>query len=95
MMQVANDRNIPDEVWVGHHARQELIVVVGLQRLLLQQFSLLGLDRGNDGHLQHAYNTSFKCCQSHVQRSVDQGLTAWLQLQSHVASDHNCSAFCI
>lgn len=66
-MQVANNRNISDEFWVGHHARQELIVVVGLQRLLLQELSLLGLDWCNNGHLQHACNTSFVHSQPHVQ----------------------------
>ena len=92
MMQVANNRNIPDELWVGHHARQELIVVVGLQRLLLQQLSLLNLNGCNDGHLQHACNTSFAHFQPHVQWSVDPVLAERLQLQSCVSSNHNCSA---
>lgn len=51
MMQVTNNSHIPDELWVVHHAGQELIVVVGLQRLLLQQLGLLGFYGCNDGDL--------------------------------------------
>ena len=87
-MQVANNSNIPDELWVGHHARQELIVVVGLQRLLLQQFSLLGLDGCNDGHLQNVCNTSSAHSQLHVQWSVDHVRAEWLQLSPFFSHDH-------
>ena len=52
MMQMTDNSNISDELWIVHHACQELVVVVGLQGLLLQQFRLLGLDGGDDRDLQ-------------------------------------------
>lgn len=51
MMQVTNNSHISDELWVGHHAGEELIVVVGLQRLLLKQLGLLSFYGCNDGDL--------------------------------------------
>lgn len=51
MMQVANNGNISDKLWIFHQPRQELIAVVCLQRLLFQHLSFLGLDGSNNGNL--------------------------------------------
>lgn len=68
-MKVTNHGHVSDELWIGHHARQELIVVVGLQGLLLQQLSLLCLDGRYNRHLQEAepvctsaVGTNALCC---------------------------------
>ena len=54
VMKVTNDGHISNELWIGHHAREELVIIIGLQGLLLQQLSLLGLDGRYDGHLQES-----------------------------------------